>query len=302
MERQAMLTRLDTPRREGAFTMVELVVGMLLVAVVAAAIVMGAASLFRGSSEARADRSSQRAEAEAFERFERDVRGAVSQDRIDSTLTRDEQRASVLWGRTRDGGGAVRSVSKSGDSCSSASRQSWQYCADEDVTVATANALWIRSDVDAQAVGTECVAWDITGNALRRRVFRNGLHCRSGDVGTLLSSQTMLQAPPNATLGAGTAASARFSYMLRHNPAGMATPNANVDPADCTTTNVAPGSAPAQRYRVFVTNVTLDLASWATNGGATAKQAAGSRVRAATSASIASRSNDDYAFATGCSQ
>lgn len=281
--------------------MIELLIGMVLVALVMGAVFLALSSMLGGASEASVDRRAMADAADTLEQFDRDVRGAVSDARLDTPMTRDEIRAMILWGQSKNPAGAIKQMPS--NACASAAQHTWGYCRSEDITVANGNELWIRTEADASSSGSECVIWHLSGGALYRTVRANGLRCHPGDVGATLSTRRLLQKPGSGTLGNSSGRSASFGYLVRFNaPAFASSVNSIVNPATCSTTVYQVNSNVPSRRRMFITNVTLDLAAWTTGGGSTSTGASAARSRLTSSATITSRGNDDYAYATGCGQ
>ncbi len=281
--------------------MIELVVGMLLATIVVAAAMYALTMMFGGASEQAVDRKATARAADVMDRFQRDVAGAESPDRLNAPITRDEMRAIVLWGISKGTNGTVSAITAS-NPCATASERQKDYCVYSDLTVATATQLWFRSDVDATNAGHECVSWTVEPNGgLRRQVTADHRLCwPTSGRGAVLSNEVVLQ-PPVAAAANAQGRSVTFSYLARYNPAssGPARYNSIVDPTDCAS-QVVPNATGL--VRGFVTNATIDLASWATGGNATGQQATGAQQRLTSSATISARANDDFAYATGCGQ
>jgi type II secretory pathway pseudopilin PulG len=300
-----VLTR-PHPEREAAFTMIELIVGMILAAIVLGAAVVALTSMFSGASERSVDRKAAARAADVLERFERDMRSAESPERLNSPVVRDEMRAIVLWGVSKGTNGTVSAITP-GNPCTTPSERSKDYCEFQDITVSNSNAVYFRADVDAGVTGHECVIWRVAADrSLWRTVRRDHRRCYTNDLGSVLSDERVLQAPPaGGPLGNSQGRSASFGYLIRYNPAsdGPGQYNTIVDPTNCVSQSFYPlATNLVDMRRGFITNVTLDLSAWTTGGEATGTAASSARQRLTTSATIASRSNDDYAYATGCGQ
>ncbi len=301
---------LSSPRpTELGFTLIELVVGMILAVLVLGAAMLAMTSMFGGASEQSVDRTAAAKAADVLEQFQRDVTAAESPERLNEPMVRDEMRAIVLWGVSKGAGGTVSAITAS-NPCNTPSERAKDYCRFQDVTVARADQIWFRADVDTTHNGHECVSWVITGGGLTRTVSSDHLRCYLGDRGgSTLSSEQLLQAPASAAVGNFQGRSASFGFLTRYNANsdGPAKYNTIVDATDCSSQMRYTGADDLTvnlngMERGFITNVTLDLSAWATGGESTGTAASSARQKLTSSATIASRSNDDYAYATGCAQ
>lgn len=308
-----MLTPVTHIRRESGFTLIELVVGMILAALVLGAVMLAMTSMFKGASESSVDRKAAARASDVLERFERDVRSAESPERLNSPVIRDEMRAIALWGISKGSNGTVSSITWN-NPCATGSERAKDYCLFQDVTVSRADQLWFRADVDATNAGYECVAWIIQPNGALRRIVRSDhRRCYTNDFGPALTDDTMLEAPAIGTVGNTQGRSASFGFLVRFNRQNLPQAsyngpsrynNPNLDPANCQTFTYFPLTTNLNDMRRgFITNVTLDLSAWTTGGDATGTGAKSSaRQRLTSSATIASRATDDFAYATGCGQ
>jgi type II secretory pathway pseudopilin PulG len=297
--------------RESAFTLIELVVGMILAVLVLGAVMLAMTSMFSGASDRSVDRKAAARAADVLERFERDARSAESPERLNAPIIRDEMRAIALWGVSKSPTGSVSGIAWN-NPCPAGPARAKDYCVFQDITVSNANEIWFRADVDANNPGHECVTWSIQSGALWRQVRSNHLRCYPDDFGGTLSNEKVLDAPAVGSLGNAQNRSASFGFLVRFNRQGMPQAsyngpskyNTQIDPADCETFTYFPlTSNLTDMRRGFITNITLDLSAWTTGGdvsGTTSKNSA--RQRLTTSATITSRANDDFAYATGCGQ
>lgn len=302
-----MLTSPTRTSHETAFTLIELVVGMILAVLVLSTVMLAITSMFAGASDRSVDRKSTARAADVLERFERDMRSAESPERLNAPIIRDEMRAITLWGMSKNPAGAVGPINAASP-CGSAGDRLREYCIFQDVTVTHANQVWVRADVDAANNGHECVSWSINPDgSLQRTVTSNHLSCyTTSRTGAVLSNERVLPAPATGTLGNAQGRSASFGFLARYNPTSVGPGNYNdqIDPDDCQSVTFFPLTTNLNNMtRGFVTNITLDLSAWTTGGdaaGTTSKSS--SRQRLTTSATITSRANDDFAYATGCGQ
>jgi type II secretory pathway component PulJ len=291
---------------ESGFTLIELLVGMLLAVLVLGAAMLALTSMFTGATERSVDRKAMSRAADALERFERDMRGAESPERLNTPVVRDEMRAIVLWGVSKHPSGGVASIGPANPCPAGGIARDLDYCRFQDVTVSHANQVYFRADVDAANPGHECVSWRVQGGALWRRVTRDHTRCWTDSTGAELSNEEVLPAPASGTVGNAQGRSASFGYLVRFNPAsdGPGQYNTIVDPQDCRSYSYFPLTTNLNDMRRgFITNVTLDLSAWTTGGDATGTGSKNSaRQRLISSATITSRANDDFAYATGCGQ
>ncbi|MCW2924820.1 MAG: hypothetical protein JWM98_2224 [Thermoleophilia bacterium] len=293
------------PTREGAFTLVELVVAMVIGTIVFGIGALVASSLFVGGAHSNATRLANGEASTVLERFERDVRFAQSPDVLDHPRSGDDLRGLLLWGQSLDDSG--NPIVTTPDQCSaSLAYASRDFCRFEDITVASATELWVRSDVrNATAAddGVECVRWEVRNGALWRSVNSAGPEpdCRriggTKRLGRLVEDEEMLAAPAS---GSGTGnvegRAASFGYLIVWNPRAAGTPTGSiVDPTTCTTQQTSYTNGPTGRQRTFITTATLDLAA-----NTHASQGAAARSRYAVSASLMGRQNDEYVRAAGC--
>ncbi|MCW2922444.1 MAG: hypothetical protein JWL76_2318 [Thermoleophilia bacterium] len=308
-----MLTSSFRIEREYGFTLIELVVAMILAAIVLGTVMLALTGMFSGAADRSVDRKATARAADVLERFERDVRSAESPERLNAPIIRDEMRAISLWGVSKSPSGMVSGIAWN-NPCPAGPARAKDYCVFQDITVSNANQLWFRADVDATNNGHECVSWAINPDgSLQRTVTVNHLACYLGSArGATLSNETVLSPPATATLGNSQGRSASFGFLVRFNRQGMPQASYNgpskyntmIDPANCQTFTYFPLTTNlTDMRRGFITNVTLDLSAWTTGGdaaGTTQKNSA--RQRLTTSATITSRANDDFAYATGCGQ
>lgn len=301
-----MLTPATDARGESAFTLIELVVAMILSALVLGAVMLALTSMFTGASDRSVDRKATARAADVLERFERDMRSAESPERLNAPIIRDEMRAISLWGVSKGPTGGVSAITP-GNPCATSSERAKDYCVFQDITMSHANSVWFRADVDATNDGHECVSWSVNGDgSLQRTVTANHLLCYSpGGRGAMLSDETVLAAPATGSLGNAQGRSASFGFLTRYNPVsdGPGKYNSIVDPGDCQSFTYPLTVNLNDMRRGFITNVTLDLSAWTTGGDAGGTtQNSSARQRLTTSATITSRANDDFAYATGCGQ
>lgn len=277
---------LSGPRQERGFTLVELVVAMIVLAIMVGGVVYAVANLGRGSSNLAANRAAQRDALEAMEQMRQDLNAARSPG-LELFDDRKETLRDLIWNRIdRNPSADDRSRQTCGGSLS---RGVGYISCLSAVTYASPTELWFRADVGT-AAGASCIGYVVTDGELRRTVSSNWRGCRPGlapDTQTVLLKAKSLA----STRGGGI-----FRYTARMHPGPMV--NNTLDPAGCRsyqyTNQVVPDASRPRPNVAFISNVTIDLSGIVTNRN---EAAAGGLV---TSSVITAHTAGDYAFATGC--
>ncbi len=268
-----MLTR-RAHRSEHGFTLIELVVGMVLLVLVITAIVAAISGLGSASSDTMANRASQQQALDALETMRRDIRVARTPARDAWDGRRDTLRQLLYFESDQAQPGAADA------SRAVCNGIAYVHCM-RDVTVATPNQFWFRADVRQGSgwIGAECVGYTASSTALTRTVSPNWRACGPGVAGGV--QDAILR---------GRLDAAPFSYTLRAHPNIPA--NGIAPPSECRTSTTPNVSG---RNLNFITAVQVGLTSVfserqesATNG-------------VDTSLVITGRTSGDHAYAVGCS-
>lgn len=253
--------------RERGFTMIELVVGMILLGLVAAIIVRGVTDGFGGYQDAKAQSDGMAQAAEAADRFGTDLRVARSAGRSGPIISPSELQLAI------DTNGEVTDIA-------TGQPLDWR-----DITEASGSAIGFQADViDEAGIGArpECVRWFVDtagGWSLRRQVRAYTPRCLGS--GTLLENDAMTT--PNTTSpapGAGGSPNL-FTYVVS-NTAGT----------NCS--SAALGGAPSALQRNRVVSVRINFKSLTRQRDASANAALLDEI------SIRSRTASDYQFGLRC--
>ncbi|MCW2925606.1 MAG: hypothetical protein JWM98_3010 [Thermoleophilia bacterium] len=270
-----MLTPTRQARRaEGAFTLIELVVAMILLVIVFAGVVYAVVGLGRGNSDAMTNRKAQRQALDAMEVMRHDIAAARS-PAMDQWDSRREDLRELIYFRTDQGGTSLSRTSCGG--------LAYVKCI-QDITKATPTELWFRADVDAANRGSECVGFQVVAGGLDR-ILATGTNAWQQCGGGAGTRTHLIQA--------GSLKSTKvFGYTLRYYP-GMPAKGI-ADPTKCITQQLTNRTLSAGQLNL-VTNVSIDLS------GITSERNESADAGLRTAAQITSRTGGDYAYATGCS-
>lgn len=253
--------------REHGFTMIELVVGMVLLGIVAAMIIRGVTDGFGGYQDAKAQSDGMAQAAEAADRFGTDLRVARSAGRSGPIISPSELQDAI------DTNGDVTDIA-------TGQPLDWR-----DITKATGSEIVFQADViDEAGVGArpECVRWYVAtsgGWSLRRQVRSYTPQC--GGSGTLLEDDAMTS-PNSSTPAPGAGGSPNLFTYVTSNTAGT----------NCSSSALA--SAPTAIQRNRVVSVRINFTSLATQRDASANAALLDEI------SIRSRTASDYQFGLRC--
>lgn len=261
--------------REQAFTMMELVVAMVLLAVVMGGLVYAITQLGRGNSEAMTDRKAQREAIDAMEQLRADVRAARSPALEEWDGRRETLRDIVYFGIDQTAGGPP-------DPAHAACGNTPFLNCVRDITKATDTELWFRADVRTGAGwnGTECIGYRRDAKGLVRYESPNWQACGQSVTGTA----TRLVAADNVP-------TQLFTYTLRYHPTMVRGQVA--DPDGCQTYSNQRNLTAGQLN--LVNAVDIDLRGIANERGTAATTGL------QTSVPITGRTTGDYAYAMGCS-
>lgn len=262
-------------RTERGFTLMELIVGMLLLVVVMSLMVASMVKLGESNSDATANRSAQRQALDALESMRRDLRVARSPAKDEWDGRRETLRQLVYFERDD---GPANSDDRSRQVCAG---MSYVDCM-RDVVVANPTNLWFRADVRGGTgwEGAECVGYVFGSTGLTRYVSSQWRTCGPGAAAGAVADRLIR----------GTVTGSPFQYTVRAHPS--IPPTGIARPEDCATTQVA--NAPG-RTRNFITSVDVDLRSVFSER----RQSATNGVD--TSLVITGRTSGDHAYAVGCS-
>ncbi|MCB0880345.1 MAG: type II secretion system protein [Thermoleophilia bacterium] len=266
--------------REHAFTMVELIVAMILLAVATALVVGGVMSGLRSSGAASAGSISDAAIARFSEQFVADVAGAETTDRIVGRVRDPFEFADAV--RT---GAAITSTepATAGDRVDIYDVQQ----ATSDTVVLMSDVLADRSEDPAVDPPAECVTWQVTrGGSPQHVTYTRTVRETCG--GAVVDSRVILDMPADVD-GVNDDP---FSYQLQ-----------------CNLTDCAPTGAPAGTARPCGTwtrsSVTGAKRAWivgiqanVTTGTTQGRSAASSTQQQLIG--IRSRTTSEYARALGC--
>jgi type II secretory pathway pseudopilin PulG len=270
-------------RRETAFTLVELVIGMILLMIVIGGVIYAVTQLSNGSSSLTANRAAQRDALEAMEQMRHDVSAARSPALEQFTGRRETLRDIVYFS---DDSITPDANDRSRNLCGGVAVRGARYVSCmQSITFADRDEIWFRAAVNnVSGSVAECVGYKVVGGELRRLVSSDWRNCGPGVGGTtqtvLLKGNGQLNTSRGGTM---------FTYTLRYQP-GLVQ-NQLADPAGCRTFRT---SAPNQRLTAFISTVDIDLSGFATS------RDEGAVAGLTTSSAITAHIAGDYAFATGC--
>lgn len=261
--------------RERGFTLIELIVGMVLAAIVLALVVGAIIDMFGSSERSAMDNKAQKAAALAADTLTSDLRAMRAPQREPRyTGSPDSLRSMLLDGANPNG---------------------YEI---HDLLVARSTQVMFYAELVNTAGNTtvECVTWFVrpADRALIREVRSGSPSCGGisptrGGGGAVLQQQEIMPAPEQARASAAAQVPQPFRYRLQQvrNPA-------NPDPSTCTTPTPTPGPLNAPLQRAQVTNVLMDLRSFVAGRVASGDQ------QLQSSATITARQSMEYRYAIGC--
>ena len=257
---------------ERAFTLIELIVGMVLSLIVLGILFSVVLDSFQGADRSSARRKAQQSATKAADLLTADLRAAAANQRDPRFYgSPDSLRHLILQEDDGDG----MSV--------------------HDIVVATDSQLRFYSDVDSDTRGPECVTWEVVGGALQRSVHAlDGTRyggCGAGALALTRISETRVIPAPSSDAAVTPAPPFAYRMLRVQDPS-------NPDPGTCQTVESgAGGIGPNQRLaRDQVIAVHLDIQAFVTRRGTSGDQ------RQRTTVSIPSRQSVEYRYALGCAQ
>jgi prepilin-type N-terminal cleavage/methylation domain-containing protein len=260
------------------FTLVELIVAMVLLAIALTMVTRGLLDGFSSTSDAITEREAQHMVDKATQQLTQDLRSARANDRNVNDI-----RQPYLLTRAIMLGTAIYS----GDCPPSATCKLLDVA---DVKAATSTTFEFMADVDTSSVGAECVTYTIPPSGatfwMRRAVTAYSSATRTcaaaGASGAYLIRP---QKVPTSAVGHPV-----FSYQLVCNRSAAGCSLAG-GPKCTPTTQTSVGSAVARNW---ITSVTVDLTSLVERGESRSIDSLKG------TASIRTRENHDYRLALGC--
>lgn len=249
---------------EAGFTLVELVVGMVLGAIVLALIVGVVIDMLGASERAGTESKAQKAAVAAAEMLTSDLRAMRAPQREPIfTGSADNLRNLILLDQNPMG------------------------LQVHDLTFAGPTRVTFFAEVVNASPSTECVTWEVIADgALQRSVRPYAPDCGNGAVPPLQQSQVM-PPPERARASAAVTIPTPFRYRSMVQPT-PATP----DPDACTTPVRSSTASEIQRDQVV--GIDMDLRIFVAGRVSRGDQ------ELITSASIPSRQSQEYRFAIGC--
>lgn len=270
-----------SPRRESGFTMVEVVVGAILLTVVVGIVASIAVSMGSAGTSLTASRAAQRDAAEAMEQMRNDLAAARSPAYEQFDDRRETLRDLIAF--RHDAALDLRNPSR--QLCGSATGSAYVQCLST-LTYASRSELWLRVDLNSNdASPADCVGYRVETGQLSRYVGTNWRACGPRQAASM--SRTVL------ATGQGfepTRSDAYFRYVLRSHPAMQR--NRPVDPDGCRTRRLEDVTDVDELP--FVTSVEIDF-----DGRTTVRRGA-AHAGLTTSAAISSHVAADHAYAVGC--
>lgn len=268
--------RVRTPAsREQAFTLIELVVGLVLATIVMALLVGVIIDMFGASERSAMDNKAQRAAALAADTLTSDLRAMRAPEREPRfTGSPDSLRSMILDADNPNG-----------------------YEIHDLLLASPTQVMFYAELINTGGNSTvECVTWFVrpTDQALIREVRAWSRNCAGvaptrGGGGAVLQQQEIMPAPERARASAAAKVPQPFRYrlMVVRNPA-------NPDPSTCVTPAPMTGPLASPLQRDQVTNVLLDLRSFVAGRVASGDQ------QLQSSATITSRQSMEYRYGIGC--
>ena len=272
-------------RRESGFTMVEVIVGAILLTVIVGIVASIAVSMGSAGSSLTASRGAQRDATEAMEQLRNDLAAARSPAYEQFDDRRETLRDLIGYGHDA----ALDTRNPSRQLCGQATGRAYVQCLST-LTYASGSELWLRVDLNSNdASPADCVGYRVEARQLSRYVGPNWRTCGPASAATM--SRTVLA---TGTRFEPTRSSAYFRYVLRSHPS-LDLPlsrTRTIDPDGCRTRQLQAVTDPDELS--FVTSVEIDFEGQskvrrgAAHGGLT------------TSAAISSHVAADHAYAVGC--
>lgn len=253
---------LVTRRPEAAFTLVELLIGMVLAAIALAMIMGVIGSMSDNANRSAAKTTSLKSTLMAADQLTTDLRAARAPERAPRFVGSPDGLRDVLLRNTNP------------------------KLLAHDILVAEPSRLVFFAEVFANSNGTECIEWAVQNNGGLHRTVRSFSASCGG--GTVLQASAIM--PPRST-GIANAARADppFSYRLLRQPDPT---NEELDPGACTTPKRATANTRLERDQIV--GVDLNLRSFVNIRGGRGDQ------HVHTSVSMAGRQGMEYRYGLGC--
>lgn len=255
--------------RERGWTLIELIVGMIIMIIVFGMVARGVMDAFSGASGSRAGSVSDAAISRASEAFKDDVARAETDDRA---AGRDRNQVELEY--------AVRN----GTVLQSSDPSKLGPADIDEVVEATRNRLTVKADVRADRTGAECVTWAMQPSPDNKKLqFVRTVQAPCG--GAVLETRTMLSAPMNQQ---GIEPNP-FSYDLQCDRSSCPGAPSGSRCVPWTVTSVT-----GTRERRWIVTIRARLVAGATEGKSAGQS------RSSVLAAIRSRDTTQYKDALGC--
>lgn len=260
---------------EGAFTLVELIVGLVLAGLVMALLSGAIIDMFGSSERSAMDNKAQRAATLAADTLTADLRAMRAPQREPRFTGSPDSLRSMLLDNDNPNNYEIH-----------------------DLLRATPTQVMFYAElINAPPnVTVECVTWFVrpADLALIREVRAGSSNCAGatttrGGGGAVLQEQEIMPAPEQERSSAAAKVPEPFRYRLQ-----QVRDPADPDPSTCTTPAPTPGPLGSTLQRDQVTNVLMDLRSFVAGRVASGDQ------QLQSSATIVARQSMEYRYAIGC--
>lgn len=275
-------------RSEQGFTIIELAVGLVLLAVLMAGAVYGVVQMTTGKDVMGSNQKAQRQAIDAIEMIRKDVGAARSPAMFRWNGTRDDLRDIAY--HFVDGAKHEQARNE----CGGVTNAAFINCL-RGIVQATPTELWVRAEALPNSASSECVGYVVAGNALRRFVNPDWRRCGPSLKTNANTTETRLVVASGLT-------AQPFRYTLRYNATAAGAPAfarfqvANV--ANCRTfthpQSRALLNAAAARTN-WIVGVEVDFTGIARDGDG------GALTQLRSSIPVSAHVGGEHAYAVGCS-
>ncbi|MEO6866680.1 MAG: type II secretion system protein [Gaiellales bacterium] len=287
-----MLTSSLAPRRaqaERGFTMIEVMIGMLLLTVLIGGALYGVVRMSASNNELGDNRKAQRQSIDAIETIRQDINAARSPAMNRWNGTRDDLRDVAFHFVDETGNTDSRVM------CANAHGTAYVSCL-RAIVVAQPTELWLRAEARASTPGSECVGYSVDSKGLHRWISSSWRQCGPGLKTSPATVQTRLI---TANL---SGIRDPFRYTLRYNSTPTGAPaiarNTAANLANCRTFSFPNSKSLLNantRRASYITSVEINLAGVVTSR----KGAAVTELKS--SAPVTAHIGGEHVYAVGCS-